>query len=93
MWINIKINYIASYIGINRSYLTHIFKKNINISPQDFLVNYKIDKACELLNSTDLSIKAIAASVGYTDPLTFSKIFKKQTERTPLEYRAAKAKG
>lgn len=86
---NVKINDIASYIGINRSYLTNIFKKNINMSPQEFLVNYKIDKACELLNSTDLSIKAIAASVGYTDPLTFSKIFKKVTGNSPKNYRNA----
>lgn len=84
---NVKINDIASYIGINRSYLTNIFKKNINTSPQEFLVNYKIDKACELLKSTDLSIKAIAASVGYADPLTFSKIFKKITGNNPKGYR------
>lgn len=84
---NIKINDIASYIGINRSYLTHIFKKNINMSPQEFLVNYKIDKACELLKNTDLSIKAVAGSVGYLDPLTFSKIFKKITGDNPKGYR------
>jgi AraC-like DNA-binding protein len=84
---NIKINDIASYIGINRSYLTHIFKKNINMSPQEFLVNYKIDKASELLKNTDLSIKAVANSVGYSDPLTFSKIFKKITGDNPKGYR------
>jgi AraC-like DNA-binding protein len=84
---NIKINDIASYIGINRSYLTHIFKKNINISPQDFLVNYKIDKACNLLQNTDLSIKVVAKSIGYSDPLTFSKIFKKVKGLSPKNYR------
>lgn len=84
---NIKINDIATYIGINRSYLTHIFKKNINISPQDFLVNYKIDKACNLLQNTDLSIKVVAKSIGYSDPLTFSKIFKKVKDLSPKNYR------
>jgi AraC-like DNA-binding protein len=84
---NIKINDIASYIGINRSYLTHIFKKNINMSPQEFLVNYKIDKACTLLRNTDLPIKAVAKSVGYSDPLTFSKIFKKINGDNPKSYR------
>jgi AraC family transcriptional regulator of arabinose operon len=84
---NIKINDIANYIGINRSYLTHIFKKNINISPQDFLVNYKIDKACNLLENTDLSIKVVAKSIGYSDPLTFSKIFKKVKGESPKNYR------
>ncbi|OOM73593.1 arabinose operon regulatory protein [Clostridium puniceum] len=84
---NIKINDIANYIGINRSYLTNIFKKNINISPQEFLVNCRIDKSCTLLKTTDLSIKAIATSVGYSDPLTFSKIFKKVTGDNPKGYR------
>lgn len=84
---NIKINDIANYIGINRSYLTHIFKKNINMSPQEFLVNYKINKAYELLKNTDLSVKAVAASVGYPDPLTFSKIFKKINGSSPKTFR------
>lgn len=84
---NIKISDIANYIGINRSYLTHIFKKSINISPQEFLVNYKIDKANELLKNTDLSIKAVAISVGYSDPLTFSKIFKKIKGSSPKIFR------
>lgn len=84
---NIKINDIANYIGINRSYLTNIFKKSINISPQEFLVNYRLDKACALLKTTDLSIKAIANSVGYFDPLTFSKIFKKVNGQSPKNFR------
>lgn len=84
---NIKINDIANYIGINRSYLTHIFKKNINMSPQEFLVNLKIDKACTLLQNTDLSIKVVANSVGYSDPLTFSKIFKKINGESPKNYK------
>lgn len=84
---NIKINDIASYIGINRSYLTNIFKKSINVSPQEFLVNYRIDKAATLLKTTDLSIKAVAKSIGYSDPLTFSKIFKKIIGESPKSYR------
>jgi len=84
---NIKINDIANYIGLNRSYLTHIFKKNIDTSPQEFLVNYKIDKACTLLQNTDLSIKVVAKSIGYSDPLTFSKIFKKVKGESPKNYR------
>lgn len=84
---NIKINDIANHIGINRSYLTNIFKKNINTSPQEFLVDYRIDKACTLLKTSDLSIKSIANSIGYSDPLTFSKIFKKIKGESPKNYR------
>lgn len=83
----IKINEIADYIGINRSYLTNIFKKTINISPQDFLLNFRMDKAVELLTSTNFSIKIIANSVGYSDPLTFSKAFKKVKGISPKNYR------
>jgi len=84
---NLKISDIASYIGINRSYLTNIFKKNIAMSPQDFLLNYRIDKACTLLQNTDLSIKVVAKSIGYSDPLTFSKTFKKVKGESPKNYR------
>lgn len=84
---NIKINDIANHIGINRSYLTNIFKKNINMSPQEFLLNYRIDKACSLLKESNFSIKVIANSIGYSDPLTFSKIFKKIKGESPKSYR------
>lgn len=84
---NIKINNIADYIGINRSYLTNIFKKHINMSPQEFLINYRIDKACTLLKTTDLSIKTVARSIGYADPLAFSKAFKKVTGMSPKNYK------
>lgn len=57
------------------------------MSPQEFLVNYKIDKASKLLKNTNLLIKAVAHSVGYSDPLTFSKIFKKITGDNPKGHR------
>lgn len=84
---DIRVSDLANYIGINRSYLTHIFKKNINMSPQKYLINYKMDKACALLKNTHLPIKAIAKSVGYSDSLTFSKVFKKVIGNTPTKYR------
>lgn len=83
----IKINDIANYIGLNRSYLTHIFKKNLNVSPQEFLLNFRIDKACDLLKRSSLSVGDISRSVGYSDPLTFSKIFKKVKDVSPKKYR------
>ncbi len=84
---NIKVNDIADYIGINRCYLTNIFKKNINVSPQDFLANYRMDKACDLLKSTNLSIMCVANYVGYSDSVTFSRAFKKIKNESPKNYR------
>lgn len=52
---NIQIQDIADYIGITRSYLHYIFTKKENISPQKFLLNYRMAKAKELLASTDMN--------------------------------------
>lgn len=83
----IRINDIAVYIGIDRSYLYSIFKKYTNISPQQYLINYRISKACELLNDRNLSIGNISRSVGYSDPLLFSKMFKNLKGLSPKYYR------
>ena len=84
---NIKINDIAYYIGISRSYLSNIFKKNLSLSPQEYLVNYRLDKACGLLKTTTLPVSIIASKVGYDDPLTFSKVFKNFHDVSPSTYR------
>lgn len=84
---NIKVKDIASYIGINRSYLSNSFKKSVNMSPQEYLVNYRMNKACGLLKTTDLPVSAIAVQVGYDDPLAFSKSFKKFYEVSPKAFR------
>ncbi|MBU9711597.1 AraC family transcriptional regulator [Evansella tamaricis] len=84
---NIKVIDIADYIGINRSYLTTIFKKSLKESPQEYLVKYRLEKACTLLKTTDLLVNEIAANVGYHNALTFSKVFKSYYKMSPKTYR------
>lgn len=84
---NISIQDIADYIGITRSYLHSIFTQKENLSPQKFLMNFRIAKAKELLSSTDTLIKDIALKVGYSDSLGFSKIFHNLTGLSPSQYR------
>lgn len=83
----IKINEMADYIGVNRSYLTSSFKKAMGCSPQEYLVNLRMDKAQSLLKKTDLPINAIASAVGYQDQLAFSKIFKQNFGVSPRAFR------
>lgn len=83
----IKINDLANYIGINRSYLTNTFKKSLKMSPQEFLVNLRLDKAVSLLQKTTLPINTIAIQIGYDDPLAFSKIFKQKYGVSPKVFR------
>ncbi len=84
---NIKVNDIATYIGIDRSYLTNIFKQVTNVSPQEYLVAYRMEMAERLLADKDRKISDIANKVGYADPMTFSKMFKKYKGVSPKEYR------
>ncbi|MDU4884189.1 AraC family transcriptional regulator [uncultured Clostridium sp.] len=87
---SIKVTDIANYICLNRSYLTSIFQNNLNMSPQKFLMKFRITKAAELLYNTNLPITNIAYSCGYSDPLAFSKAFKKLKGVSPKEYRNTK---
>ena len=78
---------IADYLCLSRNYFCNIFKKAIGKSPQEYLIQYRMDKACEYMYNNDLSISDISRSVGYGDPLTFSKVFKKAKGLSPKKYR------
>ncbi|HIR89680.1 MAG TPA: AraC family transcriptional regulator [Candidatus Fimimorpha faecalis] len=84
---NVCVSEIANYIGISRSYLTHIFKQKLQVSPQKYLLTYRLEQASHLLRSTNLSIQEVSEKVGYTNPLTFSKIFKNVYGLSPKNYR------
>ena len=83
----IRIKELADYIGVNRSYLATSFKNALGISPQEFLVGLRMDRASSLLRSTAAPISVIAEQVGYDDPMAFSRIFKKYTGMSPKHFR------
>lgn len=82
-----KIEEVARYVGVNRSYLTHIFKKKMGVSPQEYLLHAKVSRARLLLLETDLPVGEVSRAVGYENPLTFSKIFKNIYGISPKLYR------
>ena len=84
---DITVDKIAAHVGISRKYLFAIFKNSLGVSPKDFILDYRIKKAKEFLLNENLSIGSVAYSVGYSDALNFSKIFKKKTGLSPSEYR------
>jgi AraC-like DNA-binding protein len=84
----ISINELASLIGIDRIYLSSLFKESVSLSPQMYLLHYRMDRASDLLNNQQLSISDISHSVGYKDPLLFSKMFKKVKGVSPSHYRS-----
>ena len=78
---------IANRLGINRSYFGKIFKQTLKQTPQEFLINYRMIKATELLRLTKMSIGDISKSVGYENQLHFSRAFKKIYNISPREWR------
>jgi len=78
---------IANHVFLNPDYLTRIFKKELGIGISDYLFQERIKIARELLTNTDLSISVIASHVGYTNFSHFSRMFKKETELSPYDYR------
>ena len=83
----ITIDSISRHVGLNRSYFNSIFKNAMNITLQEYLIEFRIRKACELLPNPNLTIGNISRSVGYNDPLLITKIFKQVKGSTPSDYR------
>ncbi len=81
---------IADYLGLNRSYLHRIFKAATGASIQSYLLDYRMRQACILLTTTSLSVRVVAHSVSYIDPLYFSRIFHQKMGVSPSEYRKSK---
>lgn len=83
----ISVDTISNHVGLNRSYLNSLFKEAMGKSIQQYLIEFRVRKACELLENETISIGNVSRSVGYPDPLLFSKIFKNVQGITPSEYR------
>jgi AraC-like DNA-binding protein len=78
---------IAFHVGLDGSYLGVVFKKVMQVTPYEYLIGLRIERACALMADPSLNLSDIARSVGYEDPFIFSKIFKKKTGKSPREYR------
>lgn len=87
---DISIQYIADKLGVHRSYLSSIFKDFHKISPKEYLLEVRMNRAKELLETTNQPIKIIAYSVGYLDPLHFSKAFRQYYDCSPSQCRTLK---
>ena len=81
-----SVDEVAEYLGLSRAYLRNIFTLFEGISPRDYLIKTRFERACNLLES-NVPVKVTAYSIGYTDQMQFSRIFKKHFGISPTEYR------
>lgn len=84
---DISVEDIAKSVGLNRSYFGKIFKEREGQSPQAFLLSYRMAKAADILQTTDLSVAETGVSVGYQNQLHFSRAFKGVYGIPPREWR------
>jgi len=83
----LKVEEIANHVHYSVSHFTLVFTKSTSYSPLEYFEQLKIQRACQYLDHTGLSIKSIAYQLGFTDPFYFSKVFKTHTSLSPLQYK------
>ena len=86
----LNLDEVSYFVNISPYYFSKIFKEGTGENFIEYLTNIRMEKAKELLNSTDYSMKEICAMVGYSDPNYFSRSFKKNVGVTPTEYKEGK---
>ena len=84
---NITIGDMANHLNIDRTYLYRLFKRECNVSPQKYLLNFRLQVAVNKLENTQKSIMEIAEECGFNNVSLFCHQFKKVYSDTPLNYR------
>lgn len=84
---DISLDSLAEKAYLSPSYLSHLFKKETGASLVKYITCYRLDKAGELLRSTNKKVSDISHEVGYTSFAYFCSIFKNYYGKTPAKYR------
>lgn len=83
----ISLNAIASHLNMSQYYFCHLFKQSMGISPYQYVLQQRINKAKQLLKQRKLVITDIALECGFANQTHFTKHFRKLTGTTPRSYR------
>lgn len=78
---------LALAAGYSVDHFSRIFLKIMGLRPQSYVIQAKIERACQLLAESDLTVGAIAEALGFQEIFYFSRQFKQKTGEAPSEYR------
>lgn len=83
----IQLQDLAALVYLNPVYLSVCFKNEVGTNVVDYINEYRVERAKELLRNTQENVYAVAEAVGFSEPRYFTKIFKRYVGMTPNEYR------
>ncbi len=83
----ITVSEAAAYVFLSQGYFTRAFRDEMGISPMNYLMKKRIEKACKLLQNNEIKVSAISLQSGFSSPQRFNVAFRKQMGMTPMEYR------
>ena len=86
---NLELEELAAVAHLSKYHFSSRYKTLTGYSPIKHYLHMKMQRACYLLDNSDMSIKAVAAALGYSDPLYFSRLFKKTLGLSPRAYRSS----
>jgi AraC-like DNA-binding protein len=84
----IQVARLASLVNVSTSHFFALFKRQTGCAPIDFFIRLRMHQACQLLDTTSLNVKEVAARLGYDDPFYFSRTFKAINHVPPSEYKS-----
>ena len=87
---DVSVDSICSYLGVSAAYFSTVFKRETGKTFVNFLTDYRMERAVELLIGKNEKTYVIAREVGYSDPNYFSYVFKKQFGMSPSKYKASR---
>ena len=85
----LRLDDLATVAGLSRQHFVKRYREQTGTTPLTHFQQMKIEAACRLLDATDDSVKVIAASLGFTDPLYFSRVFRRVQGMSPMAYRVS----
>lgn len=86
---DISLDELAGEAQLSPFHFARMFKQSVGVPPRVYLTRLRVEKACELLERTDLPITEIAFEVGYSSNQVLARVFTKQRRMTPSDYRRA----
>jgi AraC family transcriptional regulator len=84
---DVNLDELAAEVQLSAFHFSRMFKHSLGVPPRAYLTRLRLEKACELLETTDLAVTEIAHGVGYSSNQVLARVFLKHRHMSPTDYR------